>query len=160
MYLLCRGFSMPKKKRDRAYWLKRLHKDRPDIAERYERGEFETVRAACIDAELIKPRTRLMELKNAWEKASASERKAFVAWAKERLKPAPAPTAFLGPDGRLTEPAIAWIDKKMVEKGLKLGELMRKTGRNPYNASLGNALRTGTRPDPEMVDDVKEELSR
>lgn len=146
------------KKRDSAYWLKRLRRDRPDIADVYDRGVFESVRAACISAGLIAPRTRLMELKNAWEKASAGERKAFVAWAKKRLEPGPVPTELIGPDGRLTKPAIIWIEKKMVEKGLKLGALMKRTGRKSLNASLGRALRNRTRPDPKMIDDVTREL--
>ena len=39
------------------YLIRRLKRDRPDIAERLARGEFKSARAAAIEAGIIKPDT-------------------------------------------------------------------------------------------------------
>lgn len=151
------------KKRDRAYWLKRLRHDHPDFADRFDKGEFPSVRAACIEAGLLRKRSPLMVLKNEWKKASPRERDEFLAWAGRGTKAAPvaavAPAVLIGSDGLLTEAAIAWIDSRMSAMRLASGDLMRRIGRSHLDGSLGNALQLRSRPDPEMIENVKRILS-
>jgi len=42
--------------RGTAYWTARIARDRPDVLERMRRGEFTSVRAAAIEAGVIKPK--------------------------------------------------------------------------------------------------------
>jgi hypothetical protein len=65
-------------KRDSAYWKSRVEREYPDIWNRLERGEIASVRAAAIEAGLIRDRTPLMDLRRAWRNASIEERKAFL----------------------------------------------------------------------------------
>ncbi|MGB3815992.1 MAG: hypothetical protein WA950_22450 [Shinella sp.] len=53
-------------KRDRAYYEERLKRDHPAIYAELINGKYQTVTEAAIAARLKKPRTRLLELKNAW----------------------------------------------------------------------------------------------
>lgn len=59
------------------YLLRRLAKTAPDILDRYEAGEFKSVRAASIAAGHIKVATVLERLLKLWEKATEAERAEF-----------------------------------------------------------------------------------
>jgi hypothetical protein len=59
------------------YLLRRLAKTAPDILDRYEAGEFKSVRAASIAAGHIKVATVLERLLKLWEKATEAERRKF-----------------------------------------------------------------------------------
>ena len=59
------------------YLLRRLAKTAPDILDRYEAGEFKSVRAASIAAGHIKAATMLEVMCKAWAKASEVERLEF-----------------------------------------------------------------------------------
>lgn len=59
------------------YLLRRLAKTAPDILDRYEAGEFKSVRAASIAAGHIKVATMLERLLKLWEKATEAERRKF-----------------------------------------------------------------------------------
>ena len=59
------------------YLLRRLAKTAPDILDRYESGEFKSVRAASIAAGHIKVATVLERLLKLWEKATEAERRKF-----------------------------------------------------------------------------------
>jgi hypothetical protein len=63
-----------------AYLLRRIArmKDGEAILERYDRGEFKSVRAAA-DAAGIPRDTTLAELRRAWRRASENEKNAFLA---------------------------------------------------------------------------------
>ena len=67
------------KKRDSQYWLRRLVRDHPEVAEKLAAGEIASVRAACIEVGLVKRTTGADELRRAWARASAAERRAFLA---------------------------------------------------------------------------------
>ena len=62
------------------YLAARIKRDRPDIAARVKAGEFKSMRAAAIEAGIIKPPTPLDKLKAAWAKATKTERQAFMKW--------------------------------------------------------------------------------
>lgn len=59
------------------YLLRRLAKTAPDILDRYEAGEFKSVRAASIAAGHIKVATVLERLLKLWEKATEEEKAKF-----------------------------------------------------------------------------------
>ena len=71
--------GMAKATRDSSYWQGRLAREHPAIAERLRSGEIPTVRAAAIEAGLIRERTPLADLRRAWAKAAPEQRQAFVA---------------------------------------------------------------------------------
>ena len=59
------------------YLLRRLAKTAPDFLDRYEAGEFKSVRAASIAAGHIKVATVLQRLLKLWEKATEADRRKF-----------------------------------------------------------------------------------
>lgn len=60
------------------YLTARIARDRPDVLERMKAGEFTSVRAAAMEAGIVKPVTSLKALKRAWDKASKDERSEFL----------------------------------------------------------------------------------
>ena len=76
---------MPKKqKRDNAYYEQRLKSDFPAIYADLKAGKHRTVTEAVIAAGIRTPRTRLNELKNAFDKASKTEQADFLSWLTAR----------------------------------------------------------------------------
>jgi hypothetical protein len=63
----------------REYWASRLKRDHPDIFKRLEAGEFKSVRAAAIEAGIVKDPTGKQLLNRAWKKAIEVERREFIA---------------------------------------------------------------------------------
>jgi hypothetical protein len=68
----------PNRGNNPTYALKRLKRDRPDLAEKVIAGELST-NAAAIEAGFRKPPSPLKQLRKAWAKASLDERTAFRA---------------------------------------------------------------------------------
>lgn len=64
----------------RDYWVARMKRDRPDLIERLEEGEFPSVRAAAIEAGIVKVKTELEQLQHWWEKAGPGMRATFIDW--------------------------------------------------------------------------------
>jgi hypothetical protein len=147
---------MPQKpKRDGAYYLGRLEREHPAAFADYQAGKFASINEAIFSVGMKKPRTRLDELKNAWEKATNAERKAFITWLwPTSTTPATAPSPAPGPiaiDRRLEPWAKARIRHIMSVRGLKAGDVMDETGFKRLNASLGMALSGNTRVQPSMI---------
>ena len=63
------------------YLTARLKRDRPDIAERLVAGEFKSVRAAAIEAGIVKEPTVKEQLVKLWKKASDDDKQFFLTWA-------------------------------------------------------------------------------
>ena len=59
------------------YLLKRLKRDRPDLADKVVRGEL-SAHAAAVEAGFRKKPTPLAQLRQAWAKASPDQREAFL----------------------------------------------------------------------------------
>lgn len=59
---------------DSTYLTRRLMRDRPDLFERLKAGEFKSVRAAAIEAGIVKVPTVLQQFMRLWKKASPTER--------------------------------------------------------------------------------------
>lgn len=144
-----------KLKRDGAYYLGRLEREHPATFADYQAGKFGSINEAIFSVGMKKPRTRLDELKNAWEKATNAERKAFITWLRSAsTTPAAAPATTSGPiaiDQRLQPWAKARILHIMSVRGLKVGNVMDETGFKRLDASLGMALRGNTKLRPSMI---------
>lgn len=69
-----------------SYLAARLKRDHPAIAARVEAGEFKSIRAAAIEAGIVKVPTALDQLRFFWGKATDSERRQFI----EEMTDAPA----------------------------------------------------------------------
>lgn len=144
-----------KLKRDGAYYLGRLEREHPAAFADYQAGKFGSINEAIFSVGMKKPRTRLDELKNAWEKASPLERKDFIAWLRPAsTPPATAPSTTSGPvavDHRLEPWAKVRIQHIMSVRGLKVGGVMDEIGFKRFDASLGMALRGNTKLQPGMI---------
>jgi hypothetical protein len=62
------------------YLAARIKRDRPDIAERVEAGEFRSMRAAAIEAGIVKVPSNLEKAKKAIAKLTADELQEFTDW--------------------------------------------------------------------------------
>lgn len=147
----------PKPKRGRSHYKKRLKKEFPEIHADLRAGKYRTVAEAAVAAGIKKNRSRLGELKDAWTKASRSEREDFLTWlGKEDKPPAlttsalPSSPKFVGPRtssiaaGRYLLPqAAARIEQIMIRRRMKPTDVMAEMGFDKRDASLGRALIQG-----------------
>lgn len=157
---------MPKKqKRDNAYYEERLKNEFPTVYADLKAGKHKTIAEAAIAAGLKKSRTRLQELKNAFDKANKAEQTAFLAWlaAKGHLIGASSTTGTTSPTiavNRKLSPAtrnrIEEINKK---RHLKVGDVMAEMGFPKLNASLGRALHRGDRLQPDVIEALEKWLA-
>jgi hypothetical protein len=71
--------SISKGKRDADYLASRIKRDHPQIHARMIAGEFTSVRAAAIEAGIVKVPSTLEKLNRSWDVASPDDRAAFLA---------------------------------------------------------------------------------
>lgn len=140
-------------KRDAAYFHERLQRDFPDVFKDLNTGVYPSVRAAALAAGLIKERTRLTELKNAWSKATAAERSDFIKWAKAGIAPpkSKAPRRSVDGDHHLLPWAKKKLDDVQARRNLKPGDIMEELGYLRLNTSLHMARARGTRISPDLA---------
>jgi hypothetical protein len=67
-----------------SYLLRRLANERPDLLEAYERGDFQSVRAAAIAAGIVKPPDAYKQLCRIWAGLSPEDRQRFLEHIAER----------------------------------------------------------------------------
>lgn len=159
------------KKRDSAYWLARLERDRPEIHARLLAGRFASVRAACAEAGLIRLPSRLDALKREWARASAAERETFLDWLKGTgssastiSPPLSVPLILAGSDGRLLPQVVERIQAAMAQRGLRgprrsnTGPIMTAMGLKPLDGRLGMALAGRWKPNEEFLDRLRQWL--
>ncbi len=146
-----------KQKRDSAYYEERLKNEFPLVYADLKAGKHRTITEAAIAAGLKIPRTRLHELKNAWQKANAQERDEFEKWllAQSGIKtPHPSSASAKVPvaiDRRLQPWAKSRIKAIMARRNLQMGDVMAELGEKRLNPSLGQALHNGSRLRPTLV---------
>lgn len=106
---------------------------------------------------MISERTRLHELKNAWQKATAAEQQAFENWVKAgAAAPSASPVAApIGPDSRLRTWAVRRIVEIQQRRGIQMGEVMREMGESPNDQSLSMAVQRGTKVRPALAAPLK-----
>ena len=139
--------------RSNDYYLERLRLERPDLLRDLIAGKHASAAAAFREAGLKKPRTRLQEMKNAWLKASPTERDEFKGFIGCTTSAAPTllsavPFSF---DYRLSLPAVAQIRAIMLRRGMSMGAVMNELGFKRLNPSLGLALSQNSRLQPDMI---------
>lgn len=163
-----------KPKRDGAYYLGRLEREHPAAFSDYRAGKFASINEALFSVGLKKPRTRLDEMKNAWEKASSAERNDFIAWLRNWRRsaaaasaPIPAPaTAPAAASPPIASGAVAvhrylqpWAEARirhiMSVRNLGSGEVMDELGFKRLDPSLGTALHRATRLQPSMISAIE-----
>ncbi len=149
---------MPKKqKRDNAYYEERLKSDFPKIYADLKAGKHKTIAEAAIAAGLKKSRTRLQELKNAFNKANKSEQADFLDWLTAqghltgRGSAAGTSSSTIAMDRRLLPVARARIEEVMTKRGLSKGDVLAEMGFLKLNPSLGRALHRGDRLQPDVI---------
>jgi len=137
--------AKPKAKRDNSYYSARLEREYPAVWADYQTGRYASLRAACVQAGLIKPRKRSNELKNAWRKAKIDEKIQFLQYLKQegvlrrlsdlelavpKREPAMGPRGEYG--GVLSEVGFPWrieVGGRITPEGKELiKEIMRKRG--------------------------------
>lgn len=151
---------MPQKqKRDNAYYEQQLKRRFPTIHSDYRAGKYSSLRDALMVAGIKKPRTRLHELKNAWLKATAAEQREFARWLRAQIGGVTIPSATstgslarpIAVDRRLETWAVSRIEIIMTSRGLAMGDVMHELGFPRLNASVGMALRRGTKLQPAIL---------
>ena len=86
MELRADGTKLPRGQNNAPYLAARLKRDAPAIAARVERGEFRSIRAAAIEAGIVKVPTIMSQMQKLWLKATDPERLQFCR--KTQDKPA------------------------------------------------------------------------
>lgn len=157
---------MPKlQKRDSAYYEERLKNQFPLIYADMKAGKHKTITEAAIAAGLKKSRTRLHELKNAFEKATISERAVFLGWlAGQGFSIAPSSStrtagSAIVMNRRLLPSTKKRIEEIVAKRNLKIGDVMAEMSFPKLNASLGRALHRGDRLQPDVITGLQKWLA-
>lgn len=130
----------------------RLMRDHPAIYANLIAGKYQTVTEAAVAAGLKTPRTRLHELKNAWNKSGNSERRDFLAWpAATGAMPGGAPPTTISSGRYLLPATVARINHIRAKRGITTGDIMGEMGFSKLDASLGNALLNGHGLRPTII---------
>ncbi|MGU3401345.1 hypothetical protein ACLBWS_16650 [Brucellaceae bacterium D45D] len=143
--------------RDNAYYEACLERDHPTIYADLKAGKYRTVTDAALAAGLKTKRSRLHELKNAWNKASHAEQREFLKWlgasgaVVHPVSAAAIPLAPIAINRCLVPLVVARIDEIMSKRHLAMGDVMAEMGFPRLNASLGMALARGTRLQPNLI---------
>ena len=139
------------KKRDSAYYLKRLQHDYPAIYAKVSSGEISSVRAGCIAAELIRPPTPLGALKREWRRASPKERRDFLDLVTGKTPLGPAPVDLTDKDGFLTVNVIKQIKETMNTGPKWKGDVSEELGYKRVDPRLGLAMARRSKPKEEFL---------
>ena len=140
--------------RDNKYYMDRLKKEHPEDFEKLQKGLYRTPAEAFRATGLKKPRSRLQELKNAWDKATVADREAFMRISGlAPFTPSGATSSGLpfATGTRLNDWAKDRIQEIMLKRWMKPGGVMRELGLNPANPSLGLALHRGNSLQPDVL---------
>ena len=116
-------------------------------------GKHASAAAAFKVAGLKKPRTRLQEMKNAWLKASPTERDEFKGFIGCTTLAVTTPLSAMpfSSDRRLSLGVVAQVRAIMLRRSLAMGAVMDELGFKRLNPSLGLALRQNSRLRPDMI---------
>lgn len=140
---------MAKQKRDNSYYLERLEAEHPAIFSDWKAGKYRSIRKALEAAGLKKPPTQLNVLKNAWRKASAKEKRDFLAFvgvstpspvAASKPSVVTSPSALLDAQDHLLPAVATRIKAIMTGRRIKMGTVMSEMGFGSLDPSLGNAM--------------------
>lgn len=137
------------KKRDSAYYKKRLAKDHPSLFAEVRSGRL-SVRAASAKAGLIHLPSRLDALKREWRGASGAQRVEFIKWLKAgALKRVGRPIADA--DGRLRSDVRAFLSHWVTSNRSNPGRIMKEIGFSVFDYTLASALSGKTTLRPAVI---------
>lgn len=131
-------------KRDSSYFKARLKREYPKVYSDLLAGRHKSVRAAAIEARLVKPPSRLDALKREWKRASLADKKAFVAWAMPHLSPSGSPVplpAITDSRGHLLVTVVDFLERQMKSRKITAGQIMKEMGFSNYDWRLAHALK-------------------
>lgn len=134
------------KKRDSAYWLARLKRQYPAIYDKHRSRHIPSVRAACIEARLIRQPSRLDALKRSWKGASPMDRRAFADWLRSGGARTVTPSNLVEPGGHLSAASIKRINNVMKFTRIKSGDVMARMGYKKLDSRLGSAIARRWKP--------------
>jgi hypothetical protein len=151
-----------RKKRDRAYFLKRLKNEHPHIHAELLAGKYLSVREASLKAGLIRQPSRLLALMREWRHASAKEQREFLDWVSGSKPASPTLASLVDKDGVLTLEAFKEIDEVRKAKGWGHGDVMEKLGYDKLDGRLGRTTSKARpwRPDKEFLDRLESFIRR
>ncbi|MGD0420311.1 MAG: hypothetical protein ABSA68_12155 [Xanthobacteraceae bacterium] len=137
------------KKRDSAYYRKRLAKDHPLIYAEVVAGRL-SVRAASAKADLIHLPTRVDALKREWKRASEAQRDEFQEWVKTGTsKGRPKPIADA--DGRLRTDVRAFLSHWITSHKSRPGRILEEIGFSVHDYTLSWAISDGHGLRPDVI---------
>ena len=159
-------------KRDNAYFEERMKAEHPSIYADWKAGKYRSFHQARLAAKLAKPRTRLHELNNAWDKANAGERAAFLArigvsaGGSPTMPPSTSggvyfPTgASLVDSDRFLLPAVcARVTHIMKACNLKPGQVRKQMGGSPHDMTVAEIVRRYWQVKPKVEDELRDWLN-
>ena len=158
IYTKCGGTMS--KKRDSAYFKKRLEQDFPKIFNDLRAGKIKSVRQAAAAAGLIHLPTRVDALKREWKRATTAEKNEFVVWTKGRKAASAASIAIIDPDGHLKPGVIRFIRGWTRDKRIKPGKIMKEIGFSNNDYTLSHALGRGAPLRSAVIPPLKSWLVR
>jgi hypothetical protein len=146
------------KKRDSAYYKKRLAKDHPALFAEVRAGRL-SVRAASAKAGMVHLPTRLDALKREWKGASESQRDEFREWLKmDAFKPIAKPIA--DSDGRLRSDVKVFLSGRLKSIGWTPGRLLKEIGFKGGDYTLSSAILNGTTLRPAVIPKLSDWLTK
>lgn len=146
--------------RDSKYYRKRLERDHPVIFRDLVAGKYRSIRQAAAAAGLIHLPTRLQNLKREWKRATAAERRAFIAWAKSTLPASSSTARIASSDGRLTPRAIDFLKDWLKRNRLKPGNVMQAIGGSNHDYRMFEALNSGKPLPTDVVTRLSDWMKR
>jgi hypothetical protein len=141
------------KKRDSAYYRKRLAKDHPLIFAEVLAGRL-SVRAASAKAKLIRLPTRLDALKRDWKRATPSELAELAKWARPRL-PKRVRKPIADSSGRLRPEVRDFLSNWLETYGSRAGRIMKVMGFRAFDWRLAHAIDDGGVLPQEVIDKLQ-----
>lgn len=149
------------KKRDAAYYRRRLRAEHPAIYADLEAGRISSVRQAAAKARLIHLPTRLSALKREWKGATSDERLEFVRWLRSGLAPGiklarkALAAPLLDARGYLTRSAADRVWKLKEELRLKNKcDMYVQMGLKAHDWRVIGVLEGREKPHPEVLEAI------
>lgn len=138
------------------YWLGRLSSEHPSLHARVVSGQINSVRAACIQAGLIKQMSPMDILRREWLKASTDEQEEFLAWVKESSMDRERKDQLVGLGGFLNKRSIARIKFLIATRGQNQADIMEFMGYKRLDRRLGLALKGTWPPTRDFLEKLQE----
>lgn len=146
------------KKRDAAYYQRRLKAEHPSIYADLRAGRIASTRQAAAKAELIRLPTRLTALKREWKRAKGKERREFLEWLRTEVASGTNGTSpqesLLDSTGHLKLSAADRVWRQMRSLQLKKSEMYVQMGLKAYDWRVIGVLQRERKPTPQILEAI------